>query len=156
MNLNATILGQMISFILFIWFCMKYIWPKIILIIEDRQKMIVQEFSNIEKQKENLKIMYNESKKIINQSKKEAINIIKQANQEKVIILEKAILSAMKKKKQVLLQAQSEIKIQEIQLKKKLTNEISTLVSIMTKKILVQFINQKNQKYDIENMIKNL
>lgn len=156
MNLNATILGQMISFILFIWFCMKYIWPKIILIIEDRQKMIVQEFSNIEKQKEDLKIMHNESKKIINQSKKEAINIIKQANQEKVIILEKAILSAMKKKKQVLLQAQSEIKIQEIQLKKKLTNEISTLVSIMTKKILVQFINQKNQKYDIENMIKNL
>ena len=40
MNLNATIFGQAISFFLFVWFCMKYIWPPIILAIETRQKKI--------------------------------------------------------------------------------------------------------------------
>ncbi|MGV8577216.1 F0F1 ATP synthase subunit B, partial [Pseudomonas aeruginosa] len=29
MNLNATILGQAIAFVLFVWFCMKYVWPPI-------------------------------------------------------------------------------------------------------------------------------
>ncbi|ETJ20958.1 F0F1 ATP synthase subunit B, partial [Escherichia coli] len=27
MNLNATILGQAIAFVLFVLFCMKYVWP---------------------------------------------------------------------------------------------------------------------------------
>ena len=30
MNLNLTILGQSISFFIFVWFCMKYVWPPII------------------------------------------------------------------------------------------------------------------------------
>ncbi|CCJ90593.1 ATP synthase B chain [Cronobacter turicensis 564] len=29
MNLNATILGQAIAFVLFVLFCMKYVWPPI-------------------------------------------------------------------------------------------------------------------------------
>jgi len=37
-NLNATILGQAVSFILFVWFCMKNILPPIIFAIETRQK----------------------------------------------------------------------------------------------------------------------
>ncbi|MDE5285330.1 MAG: F0F1 ATP synthase subunit B, partial [Buchnera aphidicola] len=36
MDLNATIFGQALSFIFFVWFCMKYIWPPIILAIETR------------------------------------------------------------------------------------------------------------------------
>ncbi|MCW5196974.1 F0F1 ATP synthase subunit B, partial [Buchnera aphidicola (Pemphigus obesinymphae)] len=31
MNLNSTILGQSISFFLFVWVCMKYIWPPILI-----------------------------------------------------------------------------------------------------------------------------
>ena len=27
MNLNATLLGQMIAFALFVWFCWKFVWP---------------------------------------------------------------------------------------------------------------------------------
>lgn len=40
MNINATLIGQTIAFIVFVWFCMKFVWPPIIKAIEERQKKI--------------------------------------------------------------------------------------------------------------------
>ncbi len=41
MNLNATILGQAIAFVLFVLFCMKYVWPPLMAAIEKRQKKLL-------------------------------------------------------------------------------------------------------------------
>jgi len=41
-NLNLTLLGQMISFAIFVWFCMKYVWPPIMSALEERQSKIAQ------------------------------------------------------------------------------------------------------------------
>lgn len=54
MNLNATILGQAIAFILFVWFCMKYVWPPIMDAIEKRQKEIADGLSSAERAKKDL------------------------------------------------------------------------------------------------------
>ncbi|MGP1954025.1 MAG: F0F1 ATP synthase subunit B family protein, partial [Arsenophonus sp. NC-QC1-MAG3] len=48
MNFNATILGQVIAFVLFVLFCMKYIWPPIMAAIEKRQKEIFDSLSSAE------------------------------------------------------------------------------------------------------------
>lgn len=56
MNLNATILGQAIAFVLFVWFCMKYVWPPIMAAIEKRQKEIADGLSSAERAKKNLEI----------------------------------------------------------------------------------------------------
>ena len=40
MNLNATLIGQLIAFSLFVWFCMKFVWPPLIKAIETRQANI--------------------------------------------------------------------------------------------------------------------
>jgi F-type H+-transporting ATPase subunit b len=40
MNINATIIGQMIAFAIFIAFCMKYVWPPIMQALEERKKKI--------------------------------------------------------------------------------------------------------------------
>ncbi|MFA8256102.1 F0F1 ATP synthase subunit B family protein, partial [Salmonella enterica] len=40
MILNATILGQAIAFIIFVWFCMKYVWTPLMAAIEKPQKEI--------------------------------------------------------------------------------------------------------------------
>nr|VXZ90457.1 F-type ATPase subunit b [Klebsiella pneumoniae] len=38
MNMNATILGQAIAFVIFVWFCMKYVWPPLMAAIENARK----------------------------------------------------------------------------------------------------------------------
>ena len=40
MNFNYTLIGQLLAFILFVWFCMKYIWPPMMQALEDREKEI--------------------------------------------------------------------------------------------------------------------
>lgn len=54
MNINATILGQAIAFILFVAFCMKYVWPPIMAAIEKRQKEIAEGLASAERAKKDL------------------------------------------------------------------------------------------------------
>ncbi|HBO37818.1 MAG TPA: ATP synthase F0 subunit B, partial [Pasteurellaceae bacterium] len=48
MNINATLFGQTIAFVIFVWFCMKYVWPPIIKAIEERQSSIANALSSAE------------------------------------------------------------------------------------------------------------
>ncbi len=41
MNINLTIIGQMISFMVFVWFCMKFVWPHLPQAMRHRQKIIL-------------------------------------------------------------------------------------------------------------------
>ena len=38
MNINLTLFGQMVTFAIFVWFCMKFIWPILLASLEERQK----------------------------------------------------------------------------------------------------------------------
>ena len=40
MNITLTLLGQSLTFIVFVWFCFKFIWPPIIAAMRERQKTI--------------------------------------------------------------------------------------------------------------------
>ena len=42
MNFNATLPGQAIAFAIFVWFCMKFVWPPLITAMKDRQKRIAE------------------------------------------------------------------------------------------------------------------
>ena len=48
MNINATLIGQTIAFIIFVWFCVKYVWPPIIKVIEERQSQIANALASAE------------------------------------------------------------------------------------------------------------
>lgn len=51
MNINATILGQTIAFIIFVWFCMKFVWPPLMAAIEKRQKEIADGMASADRAK---------------------------------------------------------------------------------------------------------
>ena len=51
MNLNATLIGQLIAFAIFVWFCMKFVWPPIINAIETRQSQIANALASAEEAK---------------------------------------------------------------------------------------------------------
>ena len=48
MNINATLIGQTIAFIIFVWFCVKFVWPPIINAIETRQSQIANALASAE------------------------------------------------------------------------------------------------------------
>ena len=52
MNINATLLGQTIMFAMFVWFCMKFVWPPIMAALEERKKQIADGLAAAERGKQ--------------------------------------------------------------------------------------------------------
>ncbi len=38
MNINATLIGQSVAFLIFVLFCMKFVWPPVIAALHERQR----------------------------------------------------------------------------------------------------------------------
>ncbi|ANF16831.1 hypothetical protein XW81_00025 [Buchnera aphidicola (Schlechtendalia chinensis)] len=152
MSLNATILGQAVSFLLFTFFCMKYIWPSIMLAINTRQNEISSSLLNIENGKKDLD-SYRE--KILNETKnmKKDINeMMNQAMQKKILILQKAYFEAQQEKEKILNQTKLEIELEYQKLKCQLVKEISQISLSVAEKI----IRNKNNGEIMENIINSL
>ena len=49
MNLNMTLVGQLISFAIFVWFCMKFVWPPVMAALNERQEKIAQGLADADK-----------------------------------------------------------------------------------------------------------
>jgi F-type H+-transporting ATPase subunit b len=122
-NLNATFLGQTISFFLFVWFCMKYIWPPIITVIEKRQKDVSNTLNFVKKERENLKFDQEKIRKEIEDQKAEVLIFINRAKQQRNIILAEAKINAEKERKKIMLQAHSEILLEHVKMRKELRQQ---------------------------------
>ena len=79
MNINATLIGQAISFIFFVWFCMKFVWPPIMSALEERKKKIADGLAAAERGKHEQELAEQRAKEVIAEAKQEASNIIAQA-----------------------------------------------------------------------------
>ena len=69
MDINATLWGQTIAMIVFVWFCMKYIWPPILNAIEERQKEIAAGLAAADKSQEKLVQATAEAEEIISEAR---------------------------------------------------------------------------------------
>ncbi|XBC39245.1 MAG: F0F1 ATP synthase subunit B [Buchnera aphidicola (Nurudea shiraii)] len=156
MNLNATILGQAISFFLFVFFCMKYIWPPIIFAINSRQKEISNSLLHVKIKKQELDSYREKINNEINIIKLNMKEIINQTNQKKNNILKKANIQAQEERKKILKKTEDEIKIAYQKLKLQLNKETSKIAIKISEKIIKDNINNKNAKNIIDNLIKVL
>lgn len=86
MNLNATILGQAIAFVLFVLFCMKYVWPPLMAAIEKRQKEIADGLASAERAHKDLDLAKASATDQLKKAKAEAQVIIEQANKRRAQI----------------------------------------------------------------------
>jgi len=149
-NINATILGQAISFFLFVWFCMKYIWPPIILAIETRQNEIQVSLINVKKAQDDLYAIQKKIDNEVKEAKKRASSILNEANKQKVLILEEARKDALEASNKIIMNTQSEIDIKIIHARKKLHKEIVDLSISIAEKIIKKNIS-KNDNQDLVN-----
>ncbi|XRX42615.1 MAG: F0F1 ATP synthase subunit B [Buchnera aphidicola (Eriosoma harunire)] len=155
MNLNATIIGQTISFIFFVWFCMKYIWPPIIKIIHDRKTEIENAFNLIKKKEIEIEIEKKNIQKTINKAKHEAEIIIQNANQNKKVIIAEAKLLANKEREKILLNTQLEIQNKTHKIFNELKKKTTNLSILIAEKILKKTINEKDHQNYINEILSN-
>jgi F-type H+-transporting ATPase subunit b len=90
MDINATLLGQMITFVIFVLFTMKFVWPPLMKVLEERRRKIVDGLAAAEKGHHDLELAARKAKQVIQDAKAEASLIVDHAHQRAHQIEEQA------------------------------------------------------------------
>jgi len=94
MNLNATLIGQTITFLLFVWFCKKFVWPPMMSAMEARQKKIADGLAAAEKGQQAQEIAEKEAAELLKNAKTQAAQIVASAEKRGSSLVETAKESA--------------------------------------------------------------
>ncbi|ATG75678.1 F0F1 ATP synthase subunit B [Zobellella denitrificans] len=156
MNMNATILGQTIAFIIFVWFCMKYVWPPIMAAIESRQKEIAEGLSSAERAKKDLALAQNNATEQLKEAKLQSAQIVELANKRKAQIIEDATREAQAEREKILAQAQAEIEAERNRVREELRKQVAALALVGAEKILERQIDAAANSDIVEKVVAEL
>jgi len=155
-NINATLLGQAISFALFVWFCMKYVWPPLMKAIEERQKKIADGLQAAERAAKDLDLAQANASDQLKEAKRTATEIIEQANKRKSQILDEAREEAQAERQKILAQAEAELEAERNRARDDLRKQVATLAVAGAEKILERSIDKDAQKDILDNITAKL
>jgi F-type H+-transporting ATPase subunit b len=141
--MNATLLGQAIAFVLFVWFCMKYVWPPLITAIEERQKNIADGLAAADRAAKDLSLAQANASDKLKEAKRTATEIIDQANIRKNKILDEAREEALVERQNILTQGEAEIETERNRARDELRKQVATLAVIGAEKILERSIDEQ-------------
>lgn len=143
MDINATLLGQMLTFAILVWFTMKYVWPPITKTIHDREKKIAAGLEAAERSKQELEMAEHKIINIIRDAKQEAQRIIDQANLNSAKLIEEAKGQSRIEGERIIEQAQGEITREIAKAKEVLRGQLATLVVAGVEKVIERELNVK-------------
>ncbi len=156
MNINATLLGQAIAFAIFVWFCMKYVWPPLMAAIEERQKKIAEGLSAAERAEKDLNLAQANASDRMKEAKRAAAEVVDQANKRKLQILEEAREEAVVERDKIIAQAEAEIEAMRVRARDDLRKQVATLAVAGAEKILERSIDKDAHKDILNNITAKL
>jgi F-type H+-transporting ATPase subunit b len=142
MDLNATLIGQMLTFVVFILFTMKYVWPPLIKAMSDREKKIADGLAASQRGERELILAQQKAIDILQESKATAANIIHQAHSRAEHLCEEGKQQAKQQAEHLIAQAQIQIEQQFHETQRVLKNQIAELALSMAEKIVQQNLDQ--------------
>lgn len=146
MDLNATIIGQTIAMIVFVWFCMKFVWPLIIDVIEERQTSIADGLAAADKGNRALEEAATEKAQILDEARGQAREIIDQANTRATGLVDEARTEAGSEKTRIMESAQAEVEQEANRAREELRGQVGTLAVAGAERILQREINADAHK----------
>ncbi|KMJ45927.1 F0F1 ATP synthase subunit B [Xenorhabdus khoisanae] len=156
MNINATILGQAIAFVLFVLFCMKYVWPPIMAAIEKRQKEIADGLASAERAKKNLDLAQANASDQLKKAKADAQVIIEQANKQKAQIIDDAKVEAELERNKIVAQAHAEIEAERKRAREELRKQVAMLAIAGAEKIIERSVDEAANSDIVDKLVAEL
>ncbi len=143
MNINLTLIGQTISFAFFVLFCMKFVWPALISIMEEREKKIADGLEAADRADKDLELAQKKATQQLREAKEEAAAIIEQANKRAGQIVEEAKDQAKAEGDRLKVAAEAEIEQEMNRAKEELRGKVAALALAGAEKVLAASIDEK-------------
>ena len=142
MNFNATLIGQSITFIVFVWFCMKFIWPPVMHALEERRKKIADGLAAAEHGKHEEEMAEERAKEILREAKDQAGEIINRADKRAAEIVEEAKGDAREEGARLLTAARAEIDQEVTRAREDLRGKVVSIALAGAGKVLEREVDE--------------
>ena len=146
MNPNITLLGQMITFAILIWFTVKFIWPPLTKAIEERQQKIAEGLAAADNAQKNLAQAEEKANEELKAARAKANEIIDQAHQRANQIVDQAKLDAVAEAGRQKALADAEIDAASNRAREELRKQVSALAVTGAEKLLKREIDANAHK----------
>lgn len=156
MNINATLLGQTIMFAMFVWFCMKFVWPPIVAALDARKKQIADGLAAGERGKHDLELAAKHSTELLREAKEKAVDIIALGDKRASEIIEEAKVQAQVESARILATAKTEIDQEVFRAKEQLRTQVTSIALAGAGKILRREIDLKAHNDLLEKLLKEI
>ncbi|WP_404341668.1 F0F1 ATP synthase subunit B [Pseudoalteromonas mariniglutinosa] len=156
MNLNATLIGELIAFTVFVLFCMKYVWPPLNGAIEARQKKIEDGLAASDRAEKDLELAQKKAAEQLKEAKAQAADIIEQAKKRAAQIVDEETTRGHEEREKIVAQGHSEIEAERNHVTEELRKRVATLAIAGAEKILEREINQAAHSDIVEKLVAEL
>jgi F-type H+-transporting ATPase subunit b len=142
MNINLTLFGQTVSFIFFIWFCRKFVWPPIMNALNERKAKIADGLAAAEKGVHEEELAKQRAAEILKDAKAQGQEVIRQAEKRAAEIVEEAKLAAKSEGERLIQAAQAEIEQNVNRAREELRGQVVSLAVAGARKVLKKEIDE--------------
>ena len=143
MNLNLTLVAQAVSFALFIWFTVKFVWPPMLRAIETRQKSIADGLAAAEQGRRSLETSTRQAEDAVREARSRAAEILSQAEKRAAQMVDEARSAAKAEGGREKAAAQAEIEQALTRAREQLRDRVASLAVAGAEKILRREVDAK-------------
>ncbi|MBX2858711.1 MAG: F0F1 ATP synthase subunit B [Cellvibrionaceae bacterium] len=152
MNINLTLIGQSLTFLFFIAFCMRYVWPALLDMMEKREDRITKGLQAADRADKDLELAKQQAAKQLKDAKDQAVVIIDQANKRAAQIVEEAKDQARSEGERIKTAAHAEVEQEINQAREALRGKVSVLALAGAEKILGASVDAKVHSSMLEKL----
>lgn len=156
MELTATLIGQIITFAILVWFIKRFLWGPLTQIMEERQARIADGLAAAERGKHEQELAEQRAKDLLHEAKQEAAEIIAQAQKRAGEIVEEGKDQARVESERILNAAQAELEQETNRAKEQLREQVVNLAIAGAQRILAKEIDLDTHKGYLDELVEQL
>jgi F-type H+-transporting ATPase subunit b len=153
MNINATLVLQSIAMMIFVWFCMKFLWPPLMKAMDERRERIAEGLAASDRAEKELEAAKQEVDKQIREARDRAGEIVDQASQRQSQILDQARDEASAERKRQVSAAEADIAQATNQAREELRAAVANLAVLGASKILEREVDANTHRELLDKLI---
>jgi F-type H+-transporting ATPase subunit b len=156
MNINLTLIAQLVSFAVFVWFTMKFVWSPIIDALEKRKEEIAKGLAAAERGQHEKELAEERAREVLHDAKAQAADIVSQAQKRALEIIDAGKDDAHTEGERILSAARAEIDQEANRAREHLRERVAELAVIGAEKILQKEIDAAAHRTIIDSLVKQI
>jgi F-type H+-transporting ATPase subunit b len=155
-DINLTIIGQTIAMIVFVAFCMRFVWPPLVHALDERRKSIADGLAAAENGQKKLEEAQAKFEETVHESREQAAEIVQQAERRAREIIEEAKIDAVAEGERLIAQARAEIAQEATRARDALRGDVAAIALSGARQLLEREVDPSTHQQLLDKLAAEL